>query len=84
MAARRVSFDVSYVLGKPAGRHRPGGKEPAMNHPTRVEHQAQRAEELISWTGRERLRMMWYRLRLTISEMNYAVQRLTDPRIRLP
>ena len=55
-----------------------------MNHPAHAEHQAQRAEELVTWTGRERLRMLWYRLHLTVGDMNYAFQRLSDPRIQLP
>ena len=55
-----------------------------MNHPHTTEHQAQHAEELVSWTRRERLRMLWYRLRLTISEMNYATRRLVELQTRLP
>ena len=27
-------------------------------------------EKMVSWTGRERLRFRWYRLRLTVREMN--------------
>jgi hypothetical protein len=50
----------------------------AMNHPDTTAHQAQRAEELVSFTGRERLRFLWYRLRLTISEMNYATRRMVE------
>jgi hypothetical protein len=42
-----------------------------------------RVEELVSWTGRERLRFLWYRLRLTVSEMNNAVQRMTQLQMRL-
>jgi hypothetical protein len=49
-----------------------------MNHPDITQHRAQRAEELISWTGRERLWFLWYRLRLNISEMNYAARRMTE------
>ena len=49
-----------------------------MNHPHTTEDQAQRAEELVSLTGRERLRFLWYRLRLTISEMNYATRRMVE------
>ena len=30
------------------------------------------------WTGRERLRFFWYRLRLAVSEMNYATRRLVE------
>ena len=55
-----------------------------MNHPDTADHQVQRAEELVSWTGRERLRFLWYRLRLTLREMNHAVRRMTELRMRLP
>jgi hypothetical protein len=55
-----------------------------MNHPDSTEHRVQRAEDLVSWTGRERLRFLWYRLRLTISEMNYASRRMVELQMRLP
>jgi len=55
-----------------------------MNHPDSTEHQVQRAEELVSWTGHERLRFLWYRLRLTISEMNYASRRMVEVQMQLP
>jgi hypothetical protein len=29
-------------------------------------------------SGRERLRSLWYRLRLTIAEMNYATRRIVE------
>jgi len=35
-------------------------------------------EQLVSWTGRERLRCLWYRLRLTVAEMNYATRRAVE------
>lgn len=35
-------------------------------------------EESVSWTGCERLKCLWYRLRLTIAEMNYATRRMTE------
>ena len=35
-------------------------------------------EETVSWTGRERLRCLWYRLRLTVAEMNYATLRMLE------
>jgi hypothetical protein len=38
-------------------------------------------EKTVSWSGRERLRCLWYRLRLTVAEMNYATRRLADPRM---
>ena len=55
-----------------------------MNHPHTTEQQAQHAEELVSLTGRERLRFLWYRLRLTVREMNYATRRLVELQMRLP
>ena len=55
-----------------------------MNHPHSTEQQAQSAEKLVSWTGRERLRLLWYRLRLTVREMNYATRRLVELQTRLP
>jgi len=30
------------------------------------------------WTRRERLRFLWYRLRLAMREMNYATSRLLE------
>ena len=54
-----------------------------MHHLDTTEHQ-QHVEELVSWTLSERLRIVWYRLRLTTSEMNYAAQRMTELRTRLP
>ena len=53
-----------------------------MNHPDTTEYQAQRAEQTVSWTGRERLRFLWYRLRLTVAEMNYATRRLYELQAR--
>jgi hypothetical protein len=41
-------------------------------------------EKTVSWTGRERLRYLWYRLRLTVAEMNYATRRLVELQSRLP
>jgi hypothetical protein len=38
-------------------------------------------EKSVSWSGRERLRCLWYRLRLTVAEMNYATQRIAEPRM---
>jgi hypothetical protein len=41
-------------------------------------------EKSVSWSGRERLRLLWYRLRLTVAEMNYASCRMVElqaPRI---
>jgi hypothetical protein len=35
-------------------------------------------EKTVSWTGRERLRCLWYRLRLTVAEVNYATRRTVE------
>jgi hypothetical protein len=35
-------------------------------------------EKTVSWSGRERLRCLWYRLRLTVAEMNYATRRIVE------
>jgi hypothetical protein len=35
-------------------------------------------EKTVSWTGPERLRRLWYRLRLTVAEMNYATRRVIE------
>jgi hypothetical protein len=55
-----------------------------MNQPSTTKHQARHLEELVSWTCRERLRFAWYRLRLTVTEMNYAVRRMTALQMQLP
>jgi hypothetical protein len=38
----------------------------------------QQLEKTVSWTGPERLRCLWYRLRLTVAEMNYATRRTIE------
>jgi hypothetical protein len=35
-------------------------------------------EKSVSWSGRERLRCLWYRLRLTVTEMNHATRRVVE------
>ena len=35
-------------------------------------------EKMVALTGRERLRCLWCRLRLTVAEMNYATRRLVQ------
>jgi hypothetical protein len=41
-------------------------------------------EKSVSWSGRERLRYRWYRVRLIVAEMNYATRRLAELQARLP
>jgi hypothetical protein len=71
-------------IGATAEPTQPERNGSAMNYSNRTEHHAQRVEELVSWTGRERLRMLWSRLRLTVSEMNYAVRRFTELQMCFP
>jgi hypothetical protein len=40
-------------------------------------------EKSVSWTGGERFRFLWYRLRLTVAEMNYASRRMVELQMRL-
>ena len=47
-----------------------------MNYSHAIGHQ-QRAEELVSWTCRERIRFLWYRLCLTVQEMAYTTGQMT-------
>jgi hypothetical protein len=49
-----------------------------MNHSHSTEQPEQSADKLVSWTCRERLRLLWYRLRLTVREMNYATRRIVE------
>ncbi len=47
--------------------------------PAPAEHiQKRQLEKSVSWTGRERLRCLWYRLRLTVQEMNNAARRIVE------
>jgi hypothetical protein len=40
--------------------------------------QRRQLEKTVTWTGRERLRCLWFRLRLTLAEMNYATRRVVE------
>jgi hypothetical protein len=44
--------------------------------------QGRQLEKSVSWSGRERLRCLWYRLRLTVAEMNYATRRMAELQAR--
>jgi hypothetical protein len=39
-------------------------------------------EKSVSWSRGERFRFLWYRLRLTVAEMNYATRRLYELQAR--
>jgi hypothetical protein len=38
-------------------------------------------EKSVSWSGRERLRCLWYRLRLELADINYASKLLIELQI---
>jgi hypothetical protein len=40
--------------------------------------QLRRLEKTGGWTRHERMRIAWYRLRLTMQEMNYSTRRLVE------
>jgi hypothetical protein len=46
--------------------------------------QKRQLEKSVTWTCSERLRCLWYRLRLTVREMNYAARRMAELQRRLP
>jgi hypothetical protein len=45
-------------------------------------HWHEQLEKTVSWSTRERLRCLWYRLRLTVAEMNYATRRAVEVQAR--
>jgi hypothetical protein len=48
-------------------------------NPVPDEHiSAQQLETSVSWTGPGRIRRLFYRLRLAVSEMNYASRRVVE------
>src|SRR5262249_4988173 len=59
-------------------------QEAAMNQLNTTGHQVWHVEELVCWTARERLRFLWYRLRMTVHEMNRTARRMAGLRGRLP
>jgi hypothetical protein len=70
----------------PRQRATPTSKPTKMtSNPARAERLDKRQlERSVSWTGRERLRFLWYRCRLTVQEINYASRRMVDLQMRLP
>jgi hypothetical protein len=46
--------------------------------------QKRQLERTVAWTTRERLRCLWYRLRLEISDYDYAARRVIELQMRLP
>jgi hypothetical protein len=62
-------------------RHMPAPDAAAMASPAPgsadLVHRRQ-LEKSVAWSGRERLRCLWYRLRLGLADMNYASKRLVE------
>ena len=56
--------------------HSPNSQRPGSGSPDLVTRR--QLEQTVSWTGAERLRCLWYRLRLTVAEMNYATRRVVE------
>jgi len=56
------------------------GPAPDLVGPAQLRH----LKRMGPWTRRERLRFLWYRLRLAVREMNYATRRLVELQQRLP
>jgi hypothetical protein len=50
----------------------------ASRAPSSADLHGRQLEKSVSWSGRERLRCLWYRLRLTVAEMNYATRRMVE------
>lgn len=73
-------------LRQPAADNQPPGRPPASGMasvPSPAPGPAdlvprRQLEKSVSWSGRERLRCLWYRLRLTVAEMNYATRRMVE------
>lgn len=70
----------------PTPNHQPSGRLPASRSAAMASaatgsadlvHRRQ-LEKTVTWSGRERLRCLWYRLRLTVAEMNYATRRMGE------
>jgi hypothetical protein len=45
---------------------------------TLPKRQVRDLEKMGGWSRGERLRFLWYRLRLTVAEMNYATRRMVE------
>jgi hypothetical protein len=65
--------------GPAAGQRNPNPASDSVAH-VQVRH----LEKMGGWTRSERLRFLWYRLRLTVQEMNYVSRRMVELQIQLP
>jgi hypothetical protein len=46
--------------------------------------ETRRLERMVAWTPGERLRCLWYRLRLEVSDYHYVARRVVELQLRLP
>ena len=64
---------------RPGGLPAPGTAITASTAPDSADPvQRRQLEKSVTWSGRERLRCLWYRFRLTVAEMNYATRRVAE------
>jgi hypothetical protein len=56
--------------------HSPNSQSPGSGSVDLID--TRQLEKTVSWTGPERLRHLWYRLRLTVADMNYATWRVVE------
>jgi hypothetical protein len=63
----------------------PGSQQASVTaRPAKAERlQRRQLEQSVYWTRSERIRCLWYRLRLTVHEMNYATRRMVELQMRL-
>ena len=47
-------------------------------HGPAAQRQVRHPEKMGGWSRGERLRFLWYRLRLTVAEMNHATRRMVE------
>ena len=57
-------------------RHSPNRQSPGSGSADLAD--TRQLEKTVTWTGPERLRCLWYRLRLTVADMNYATRRVVE------
>jgi hypothetical protein len=68
-AIRGAGTATAATAGREAAVHQPGPAGPV---------DRREPEQSVPWTRGERFRFTWYRLRLTVAEMNYASRRMVE------
>lgn len=76
--------EITMHRRQPTADSQPSGRPPAPGTASNATPgpadlvQRRQLEKSVSWSGRERLRCLWYRLRLTVAKMNYATRRMVE------